>query len=446
MISKPELSAAPAVPAPGATITAIMPGLSTAATGGSEPTLMTADQRRVDEAALLIMADPQVTAAKAAVLKTWSSLPAARLMDGQATLPGAVDELTYLVALTAAQRVLCPETIASIETPPGTWGEGIPGSRWALDNADRIYRIATVDPASTYVIEGKRNALASNGDFSFDVTVDGITTLATLKAEDIDVGADGAFTILLDATPTAGRRNHMTLPPRGDTMVIRDTFSDWDRQLPNRLTIRKLGSEPTKAGLFVRAVQVTISLLQTYARFDAMLMDMFRQNPINQLVPQVRSAENGMGGTVNAASPFNLKDDEALVLTIDPQGANYVGLHLTDPWLRSIPFWNNISSLSIAQARRGPDGSITVVIAVRDPGYANWMSTNGLNDGFISLRMEDIRASSSVDPLKAVRASTVVKISQLPTLLPPYIERVNADQRARQLAAREAGFRKRLIE
>lgn len=434
MISKPAF------------IAAIMPGLAAAASGGVEPTLMTADQRRVDEAALSIIADPQVAAAKAAVLKTWSSLPAASLKDGQETLPDVVDELTYLVALTAAQRVLCPETIASIETPPGTWGEGIPGSRWALDNADRIYRIATVDPSSTYVIEGKRNVLASNGDFSFDVTKDGITTLVTLKAEDIDVAADGSFGILLDSTPTAGRRNHLTLPPEGDTIVIRDTFSDWDRQLPNRLAISKIGSEPSKIGSVAQAVQTTISLLQTYARFDAMLMGMFSQNPVNQLVPQVRSAENGMGGTVNAVSRFNLKNDEALVLTIDPQGANYVGLHLTDPWLRSIPFWNNISSLSIAQARRGPDGSMTVVIAGRDPGYANWVSTNGLEDGFISLRMEDIRADSSVDPLKAVRASAVVKISQLATLLPTYIERVTADQRAQQLAAREAGFRKRLIE
>lgn len=407
------------------------------------PTLWTADQRLVDRAARSLVVDPQVVVAKVSVLNEWSSLPPATSKDGKATLAGAVDELTFLVALTIAQRVLHPDTIISIETPPGTWVPGAPGSRWATDNPDRIYRLATVDRDFQYVIEGRRSSMPSNDDFSFDATVDGVTTLVTLCANEIDVSADGRFEIRLDASPTDGRRNHLSLPPGTNTIVIRDTLAQWHEQIPNRLTIRRLGSGPTTPGSRAQAVEQTISLLEKYAELDAGWIDSFQRPPINRLVPRMRASENGLGGTVAATSRFSLQDDEALVVTIDPQGAGYVGFMLADPWGVSIPYWNDVTSLSDRQAHRGGDGSITLAIACRDPGYVNWLSTNCLNDGLMSLRLENMTAPGSVDPTRVVRSSSVVHLDALGSALPPETRRVTADERARGRAAREAGFNRR---
>jgi hypothetical protein len=163
--------------------------------------------------------------------------------------------------------------------------------------------------------------------------------------------------------------------------------------------------------------------------------------PANQLVPKVRALESGVEGAIVGTNRFSIGNDEALVLTIDGQGAGYVGLELTDPWARSLPYWESTGSLSNRQARPNADGTITYVISPRDPGFYNWVSTAGLNDGFFALRVENF---SHVDPAKLVRSASLVKLSQLPGALPADTVRVTPEQRAQQLAERKAGYARRL--
>jgi hypothetical protein len=131
-----------------------------------------------------------------------------------------------------------------------------------------------------------------------------------------------------------------------------------------------------------------------------------------------------------------------LVITVDPQGARYLGFQLTDPWYRSVPYWNATGSLSDKQARPNADGTITYIIATRDPGYYNWLSTGGLDDGLLLMRVENFERTP--DPAKVFRDAQIVKLADLAQALPAGALRATPTERSRELALRSAGYRNRV--
>lgn len=405
------------------------------------PTLLTPNQQQIDRAASALVSDPQVVAAREAVVATWSALPPAQLPDGKKQLSDAVDELVYFSVRTAVERTqFAPSIVWAISAPYRRGGATIPGSRFGIDDPDRIYRSATVDPALRYVIHGRRSTQPSNNDFLFEVT-NGLKTIGSLRARDIDVSPDGSFTITADATSRNGQRNHLTLPANATGLLIRDTLADWSSQLPNRLTIEVVGGARPKAASLEETRADAISLIRENAQFNAQLLDLVSKAPANQLVPKVRTLESGVEGAIVGTSRFSIGNDEALVLTIDSQGAGYVGLELTDPWARSLPYWDRTGSLSNLQAKPNVDGTITYVISPRDPGFYNWLNTSGLNDGFFALRVENF---THVDPAKLVRSAVLVKLSQLQATLPAGTTRVTSAERAQQLTDRKVAYGRRL--
>ncbi len=76
---------------------------------------------------------------------------------------------------------------------------------------------------------------------------------------------------------------------------------------------------------------------------------------------------------------FQLADDEALVLTIDPGNAGgFFTVPVYNDWTITDDYWNQQTSLNNAQAvANPPDGTYTMVVAKADPGVANWVSTGG---------------------------------------------------------------------
>lgn len=407
------------------------------------PTLFTADQKRLNAAAAEILHDREVRAAIDAVVRRWAALPPATLPDGKPTLRRAAGELAFFAAEIAAQQTLHPETIAWILSPPFT--AGVRGSRFGIDDPDRIYRAVAVDPSRSYVIEGHRNPAASNDDFRFEATAEALRTLSGLDARDIDVAVDGSFRITLDAKPSAGRRNHLTLPPGTNTVVIRDTLANWDRQLPNRLTFRQVDG-PGPRGTAAQARAVAIGLIERSDRFLSGIIANVWKQPENSFTARVRTLSDGLPGYIFAQARFTLNDGEALVVTIDPQTARYTGFEVTDPWALSAPYWNGFGSRSDAQVRPNSDGSLIYIVAKRDPGYANWVSTNGLSQGFVGIRIENMPQPSTVDVEKVVRSARVVRTGEIAAALPGDTARASPEQRARELSSCLAGFRRRVTD
>ena len=120
---------------------------------------------------------------------------------------------------------------------------------------------------------------------------------------------------------------------------------------------------------------------------------------------------------------FKIADDEALVVTLDPLGAKYVGFDLTNHWLVSLEHIRGTGSLNNEQAQRSPDGSITYVIAARDPGVYNWLSTSGFHTGNILIRWQALPESTTTAD-GAIQSVKVVKLNALSAALPADTQRV----------------------
>jgi hypothetical protein len=163
-----------------------------------------------------------------------------------------------------------------------------------------------------------------------------------------------------------------------------------------------------------------------------------RRQP-NVFTNPTRNAEF-LATQMQSAGYFQLDDDQALVLTIDPGGAGYFVVPVTNDWTITDNYWDQQTSLnnSPTQSVANEDGTYTIVVSPTDPGVWNWVSTGGLNQGTISIRFQDLDPNSS-----PTVSSQVVSLDQLPSILPPNTVYATTEDRLEQIALRKSGFNKR---
>jgi hypothetical protein len=394
----------------------------------------------------------------------------------------AIDE--YAMGAAFQQQLLNPmrPTVVTQVAPPHTWyGQQVGGSRILYDNPDTVYRFMGVNMTSTYVITGRfTGAMPADTNFSVLTGLSGITA-DNLSSREIDIAPDGSFTITVSGAPAAtGQRNHLQLTADTTLIAVRNTLSDWNSQPPMTLSIERLsgprdslfsqlggfaipglGPMVTRSSLLTSLVSVIPPMkeppLILRGVFTAVIMALGlgqeskyikvattdpetdeRVAP-NVLRNPTRNAEF-LATQLQSAGYFELADDQALVVTVDPGNARYFIVPVTNLWTITDDYWNEQTSLNNAQAVANPDGTYTFVISPTDPGVHNWVSTGGLNKGTISIRFQDLDLESPVTP---TLTSQLVAVSSLAAVLPPTTHHVTPAQRAAQLNTRKEGFAKR---
>lgn len=425
------------------------------------------------------------------VLLRWGFLAAAKeqfaLVGGpdaanRAALDDAVDE--YALAAAFQQQILNPMDPAVVTqvAPPHSWyGIDVGGSRLLYDNPDTIYRFIPVNKTADYVLTG-RIYEGVPADTTFSV-LEGIagTTSTILRLQDLDISADGTFVITVSGDPAApGQRNHLQLTSRSTLIAARNTLGDWDTEEPMELAVHRVGGprnslfaqlggfvflgalvndSPFLTSLvslipplaiaetsLVRGPLAAMILLVRGAGEEAKYMalattdsDTGELRPPNVMTEPASNAEF-LANQLQSNGYFQLADDEALVLTIDPGNSGFFTVPVYNDWTITDDYWNQQTSLNNDQAVANPDGTYTMVVSVADPSVANWVSTGGLNQGIISMRFQNLDPES-VD-LPTVQ-SVVVKLEDLEEQLPAGTVFLTPEQRAAQLAARKAGYDKR---
>jgi hypothetical protein len=140
---------------------------------------------------------------------------------------------------------------------------------------------------------------------------------------------------------------------------------------------------------------------------------------------------------------FSLTDDQAIVLTISDVGASYIGFQVLNPWMMMpLDARSSTVSLNNAQLRRNPEGTISYVLALKDPGVANWIDTAGQHQGMYIVRWQGVPKDADVKAM--VKDFKVISFVDLATFIPPSVPRLNAAERARQIAQRQSDFDRRL--
>jgi hypothetical protein len=150
-----------------------------------------------------------------------------------------------------------------------------------------------------------------------------------------------------------------------------------------------------------------------------------------------------MKGQVYVAGRFLLEPGQAFVVDVSDGGAEYFTVPLSNVWGTTLDIYDRTGSLNKAQSVANPDGSYTYVISAEDPGVHNWLDTDGLPEGILTLRMAEFPEGGATPDLAAT--GRVVALDDLDRELPD-APRVTTAERATQFAERQRGYLRRLPE
>ncbi|WP_110803677.1 DUF1214 domain-containing protein [Mycolicibacterium setense] len=462
-------------------------------------TLATEEQLAAEREVARIVNTPVVQLAKVVLMATWY-VEAAKNFSAvggpdftnlsqlhQAATEFANQSATEFLLLNSND----PKLLLQVN-PPHSWnGQDAGGTRIWYDNPDTVYRFTGINGASTYEIEGKvagydpadptTHPTSANTNFSVLTGINGVTA-ANLSGEDLSIRDDGTFTIVVspDAAPANPEQgmNYIQAPSNSTILATRNTLGDWNTESPMTLTIEKTDGPPSSlfsqiGGFAIPGLGQTVienpalmSLVSVIPAFDKVpLLLSSTETALLMLVTGISGENTYMSvatatGTPNTLSPpqhnaqflstqlqsagyFQLKDDEAMIITVDPGDAEYFVVPVTNDWTITNDTRNQQTSLNNSQAIKNADGTYTIVVSKNDPGVANWVSTGGLNQGTISMRFQGVDPDSTNNPTVTTRVVNVSEVAGIvasdPNTTP---EQLNYD-RAQQIAERQAGYDRR---
>lgn len=421
----------------------------TVGTVGQTSALVTPEQISVEQRAMAIANSPQMAIAKAALKTAWLATQQQAFADAggidaenMALLDDAVDEYAMYAAMAAvniSDSYAGKPSFSWIVTPPHTLdGQAVEGSRILSDNPDTLYRIAYVNPGASYVIHGKVNGEKPT-DIVFTVQVGLNGQQGTvITGDDLVVNPDGTFTITADSDPTKiGQPNHLYLEPGTSAIFSRNTVTDWNTQQAMSLSIEQVDGPTTQL-----APEAVLGIAQQVMHIGATSLapawfSLAAKTPVNELTAPANQGGPTLVTQMQSSGRFQLADDEAMVITVDPGSAKYFTIPVTNDWTVTPDYVNEPTSLNNDQAIANPDGTYTFVVSPTDPGVANWVSTGGLNQGTIYARFQGLDPASTDNPTLTTQ---VVKLDELDSVLPPTTVYVTPEERAQQIAERQSGY------
>lgn len=379
---------------------------------------LTLDSRHVrsvrEEMTEQLLASPNVIAAKI------SRARVAEYVAGVALVKGM------------AQLALCEPRVTMVRSP-------YPLGRAGLDNPDNTYRSVRLEPGAEYVIHGHLNTARDLYIQALDAQPgEGNTlgnSLGVLSTTDLQPDRHGRFTVTLSAGSGDGRTPHLPLhPSRASVLTIRDTFGSWGES-PARLALRQTAGRRAAADLneaATRTAERTADALGFWDRYVSRL----RQMPTNSVSRPASSESGGLEGQVSAFGRFELAPRSAMVLTVDAADAPYVAIQLGDNLFCSTNYWDHTSSRNLSQSSV-VDGTVTYVLAERDPGVSNWIDTVAEKQGLLFLRWQGL--PTGVTP--AAVGVEIVDVADVAASLPD--QTVTPKQRQSELKTRRMQFDRR---
>lgn len=407
------------------------------------------EQFQLEQHAMRLLARSDVQSELPKLAALWKSKSPGRTEQSYALLPSSLDEMAFGLALEVVNADPRRPHVVQSFAPPHRWfGKDIPGSRWGIENPDTVYRLIPTEPASRYVIRGRRAAQGpADSNISY-MNKDFWGTIANIAHDELEVAADGTFTITLDNTPANGRRNHIQLVDGGEFIFLRNTFTRWHEQTPDAITVERVAGPAAAAAPTDDALaRALLSRLRaTVERTTDKLQPMLAKQPLNTL-PQPGKPDDKPGflsSQRNTLGLFQLQPDDAVVVTVNPGGAAYVCIPLANAWSVTLNYWDAQTSVNNGQAQLNEDGTITAVIAARDPGVANWIDTRGVADLIIMPRWQGLPKHPVASGEASITAE-VVKFADVPQRLKKP-QRVSSDERAQQLELRAQGMAQRFAD
>jgi hypothetical protein len=329
-------------------------------------------------------------------------------------------------------------------SPPHRWFDlDIPGSRMGGDNPDNIYRMVGIQHGRRYILHGYQTGV-SPAHVSFSLVSNWGTskTVTSLESSELTYDEDGSFRIYIGPERIDNQPNQLITRPNVKLLFIRDSMMNWAIETPNAYQLEVLDMAPG-SGLDVedlahKAADIMADDVPLYYWFTRLASGL----RTNQFEPvRLSAASGGLPTQAGTLANFQLADDDAVVITIDPAGAAYCGIVAHDWYFRTINADRRTSSLTSAMSRPNPDGTITLVMSIADPGTYNWIDVGGLHDLLLFCRWQGL-PKQTIGKGPKLRAE-ITKLSMLPDILLFATEFVTGQEREQQITTRAFAYDRR---
>jgi hypothetical protein len=264
-----------------------------------------------------------------------------------------------------------------------------PYRKWGGDNADAFYQYAPIDPTRTYRVRGRKGDAAY-----FSLTVYGGPSdgrysnriVGTVNDRTLDIDADGTFSVVLSPEPHGGA--WLKLEPDAVCAITRDYIVDPAHG--RRVEWHIEAEDPPAAwreddAELARRFRATL----TWIREQAQLVPLGLGEPNAVAEPYgVPTATYGWAAAdaAYAMGSYDLAEDQALVIKGRSPECAFWNLCLWNQFLHTYNYDYERVTINGGQVQYEDDGSWTIVIAGRDPGHPNWLSTAGHPRGLLWFR------------------------------------------------------------
>jgi hypothetical protein len=257
-----------------------------------------------------------------------------------------------------------------------------PFTKIGLDNPDTLYFGTKMSGGHEYVVTGVRGTTT---DLSFqylagEYTDDNVpASEVAFDDRELDIAPDGSF-------------EWCFRPQRSGQLVIREVYNDWSQRRGSLAVYRTdtVGTAPPPPThdlvqrQFNTAAAELINRVKTWLKFPQWF---YLNLPVNTLVAP-RVTPGGLTTQYSSAGHFDLRGDQALVITLPMSQAPYQGFQLGSLWYISLDYINHQTSLNGAQTQVDPDGKVRIVVADQNPGVTNWVETLGHQRGYLQFRWQ----------------------------------------------------------
>jgi len=279
--------------------------------------------------------------------------------------------------------------------------------KMGADNPDNHYQFASISGEHEYRIRGRRNSIHYLGFGTYAGDWGGGGRKAQtgyIEGQDLALQPDDTFEITLSCRRREG--NWLPMEPDSASLIVRQTYLDRAREAPAELTIERLsgagGPTPFSPEWLERGLKSAGMMVGGCAAIFTNWAEGFsrRVNELPEFTEQSSFAAYADPNICYYHGYWRLAEDEALVIDLRPPECDYWNFQLNNHWMESLDYRYFDVAINKHQAEVRPDGRVRLVVAHRDPGTANWLSTAGHAHGTMCLRW--IRAAEHPTPETAV--------------------------------------------
>jgi hypothetical protein len=264
-----------------------------------------------------------------------------------------------------------------------------PDKKWGGDNADAFYQHVPMDPARAYRVTGNRGDAVYLSLTVYGGPDDGHYSeriVGSVNDRDLTFADDGSFELWIGPEPQDGPG--ILLAPDAVVGITRDYLADpatgrrttWHiESIDPPATVRQTDED------LARRMRAAVTWLRDQAAIVPLALG--EPNIVDDPYP-VPQATFGWaaGDAAYAMGTFDLEDDQFLRISGTAPECAFWNMCLWNPLLHTYDSAYERVTINGEQLVMEPDGSWTIVVAPRDPGHPNWVSTQGHPAGKIWFR------------------------------------------------------------